>query len=197
MVIGLDMDSVIADLTPHLYRFHNVTYGTDITVADHTDYNLGKLMKCEFEEAVKRVYGFYYSPYFDDVKPVPGSQQAIEYFNKEHELHVITSRPYEIQEKTISWIKEYFPIKTQNIHFTNQFTQGVNSGVTKSFFCRELKTDIMIEDALEYAIDCASCNIDILLLDMPWNQSNELPTNIHRLLSWEEISDYVTKKVTP
>jgi len=50
---------------------------------------------------------------------------------------------------------------------------------------------VIIEDALEFALDCASNNIRVILMNMPWNQTKTLPKNVTRIYNWKEIKEYL------
>jgi uncharacterized HAD superfamily protein len=65
MKIGIDMDSVLADITSSLNAFHNERYGTQCKVEDYLDYDLSTIWKCAPDEAYERVYAFYESPFMD------------------------------------------------------------------------------------------------------------------------------------
>ena len=56
-----------------------------------------------------------------------------------------------------------------------------------------LGISLFIEDHLDFAYDCASLDIKILLMNMPWNQTKKLPENIIRVYSWKEIVNKIGK----
>ncbi len=108
---------------------------------------------------------------------------------KDNILRIITSRPYKIHDQTLSWLDRYFPDKFEEIHFTNDWVMGKNARKRKKDVCLEYKIDIMIEDSLAYANECAEKNINVILIDTPWNQSGEINKNIKRVKSWKNIVD--------
>jgi uncharacterized HAD superfamily protein len=187
MKIGIDLDSVVADLMSPLVDFHNKNYGTKLKPSDHVTFSIEKIWKCTEEEAIERCFKFYRSDFMNQVKPLPGAIEGINFLSRRHELHIITSRPHFISNDTVNWIKKFFPDKFKTIHHTNQYSKKGSLSIKKSEIIKKLSINLMIEDHLEYAIDCASLNIRVFLLDMPWNQTKKLPKNIIRVHSWKEI----------
>lgn len=193
MKIGIDLDAVVADMMSPLIDFHNKKYGTNFKIADHITFSIEKIWKCTEEEAIRRCFEFFQSDFLNQIKPVPGAVEGINLLSNQHELHVITSRPDLLNKHTSNWIEEYFPKKFKSINHSNQFSKKGSIKRKKSNICKELKIDLMIEDHLEYALDCASLDIKVLLMNMPWNQTKELPKNIIRVNSWKEIINIISK----
>lgn len=187
MIIGIDLDSVIVDLMPPLIDFHNRHFGSSSVLKDYTKYDFCDIWKCSRKEVVERIFQFYRSPDFDKVKTIPGAVEGINHLSKKHVLHVITSRPNWIKEKTDRWILKHFPNKFTSIYHTNQFSQKGSPSQLKSEICRFLQAEIVIEDHLEFARDCTTLVKRVFLLDMPWNSQKKLPKKITRVFSWEEI----------
>lgn len=187
MKIGVDMDSVLAEIMIPLVNFHNDLYGTDLKLEDHIHYDLTKVWKCSNDEVLEKIDKFYRSSYFDKTQPVKGAKEGIGHLSKKHELIVITSRPYSIENKTLGWLAKHFPGTFKSVQHTNHINFDKSKKRDKSSVCMELGIKLMIDDCLEFAEDCAGKNIKVLLVDTPWNRSDKLHKNITRVLSWEEI----------
>lgn len=71
----------------------------------------------------------------------------------------------------------------------------------KSLICREIGVDVLIDDSLEHAFDCAKLGIDILLYDKEgnyrWNQSDYHRDNVNRMTSWKQIFAQFPKPTSP
>lgn len=133
MIIGVDMDSVIAELIRPADRFHNRVYGTSIQYDDHTSYDLRNNWECDLEEMFRRIFEFFNSPEFSTILPISGSQKVLTQLSRRHSLHLITSRPHSIEEKSKKWLNEYFPHVFNSIHHTNQISEkGFGKGIKKS-----------------------------------------------------------------
>jgi uncharacterized HAD superfamily protein len=192
MKIGVDMDSVVADIMSPLIDFHNKKYKTSIKFTDHVTFSIEKVWNCTEEEAIDRIIEFNNSPFMDEIKPMPGSIEGIKHLSSFHELHIITSRSNTTEKITDLWIKKHFPNIFKTINHTNQSGKKESKKIKKSEVAKKLGINLFIEDHLEYALDCASLDIRVLLMNMPWNQTKNLPKNIIRVYSWKEIID-ITK----
>lgn len=192
MHIGVDLDSVLADIMTPLFGYHNRVYKTNHRINQSRDYNLSILWNCSAKETLKRIHDFYDSTDFLTSKPIPGAKQGIKYLSKKYRLSVVTSRPHSISTITKNWIDTYFPKLFQTIHATNWVAKNQNEPrQKKSEVCQRLGIDLIIEDALEFALDCAANNIRVILMNMPWNQTKTLPKNITRIYHWKEIGKYL------
>ncbi len=187
MHIGVDLDSVLAEIIPAMDRFHNETYHTKIKLADHKSFNLSEVWGGTSDDAYNKLLRFQQSAYFDIIKPVKGARRGIAGLNKKHTLSVITARPYLLEKKTIAWLDKYFPKKFKHIYHTNQAARSNEPFVKKSEIGKKLGIEMMIEDNLDFAIDIVSIGVPVFLFDQPWNRVKKLPKGITRVYSWREI----------
>ncbi len=192
MRIGIDLDEVLANFLDPLLRFHNEIYSTSLKRDDFKSYNFWETWGGTREQAIQKVLDFYKSDYFKNIKPFEGAIESIEELSKDNELLIITSRYKAISEETEKWINKYFPDNFSGIHFTNEFFDSFNNK-RKHEICLDLEINSLVEDSLEYAQQCASNGINILLMDRPWNRG-KLQEGIIRVHSWKEITDYLTSK---
>ena len=90
-----------------------------------------------------------------------------------HDLVVVTSRQFAIQDATLQWLDQHFPDTFTSVHFGNHFAKAGNSR-KKSEICRDIQADVLIDDNPTYAYDCASAGMQVLLfnwrLQYPWSQ---------------------------
>jgi len=194
MIIGVDIDEVLADMTTYFFKFHNEKYGTNVKREDVFSYHLWEVVGGTREEITKKFYEFYASKHFLEMTTIPGSQKHLKLLSDKYEVHLITARPNDIQKETFLWIKKFFPFKDFEIHFTNHWGSGEGKARTKGEICKELGIEIMIEDSLAYSKEMAEKGIKVLLMDCPWNQSDDLPENVIRVHSWEEAVEVIEKK---
>jgi uncharacterized HAD superfamily protein len=190
MKIGIDIDEVLADQLSSLIRFHNDSFGTTLARDHFRSSKFWETWGGTREEAIRKVYDFYQTPYFRDIQPVDGSKEAVGRLSRDHELHLVTGRQNDIATLTQDWIRRHFPNRFSGIHFANHYS---NNGFpqSKAEICDALGIEFLIEDTLDYALECARPNRKILLLDYPWNQTNDLPEGIHRVHSWKGVLDFL------
>jgi len=189
MLIGVDLDEVLADLITSFVNYHNSKYNTSFQKNDFFSYKLWDVLKCSKEDAIQRMYDFFKSPCFNEIQPIKDSKEVLSYLKENHELVIISSRQELVHEDTRGWINYHFPKTFSKIYFSGNFYSQTGDK-TKLQICKELNTDLLIEDALEYALECQE-ETKVLLFDQPWNQSKKLPDNIHRVYSWKDILNYI------
>lgn len=183
MIIGVDVDDVLAEFGDKLRSFHNKNHGTSLEREDINNFALEKVWNCTREEAKQRVLDFYQSDDFDSIIPLQDAVESINFLVKKHRLVAITSRPEQIREKTREWINKHFSGKFEGIYFTTR------NGMKKIDICIEKNVSVFIEDNLEYATEIANQGIRVLLMSAPWNKclGEELHKNITRVKSWDEV----------
>lgn len=189
MNIGVDMDSVIAEIIRPLDTFHNKKYKTNFTYEDHITYDLRLVWKCSNEEVFRRIFDYYESEEFLTTTPVEGSQKALKELSKKHSLHLITSRPLSLEKISHVWLNTFFPHIFTSIHHTNQMSpDGRERGAKKSTICKKIHADCMIDDYLTYALDCANSGIKTFLFPAPWNKNIRIcHPRLQKATSWNEI----------
>ncbi|MBN2880651.1 hypothetical protein JXM83_01240 [Candidatus Woesearchaeota archaeon] len=186
MKIGIDLDEVLADFLSTLIEYHNINYGTSLIREQFKSYRFWETWGGTREDAIQKVYDFYQTPYFKNIKPVLDSQKAVDILKLNNDLVVVTSRQNDIAEATREWIAQHFPNTFSEVYFANHYSQN-GSSTTKKQICDSLGVDVLIEDSLEYSLECLNINRKIMLLNCPWNISSELPKEIYRVNSWKNI----------
>ena len=183
------MDSVIADIFTEMNQFHNDTYHTSLKPQDYTDYDLSLFWNCTDDEVFRRIFLFYESPYFARVKPIDGAQEALKVLSATHELHLITSRPFEIEQQSRTWLTTYFPGIFSQVHHTNQVSRNrTGASHKKSAICKHIGAQLMIDDHIDYVLDCAENGVQALLFPAPWNTKFQTThKNIRKTKGWEEV----------
>jgi uncharacterized HAD superfamily protein len=190
MKIGIDIDEVLADYLSALIRFHNESYGTQLTPGQFVTYRFWETWGGTKEEAIQKVYDFSGTSHYKNIVPILGAKDAIQTLKDNHVLHVITGRPNDLAEGTREWVERHFPGAFSGLHFANHFSKS-GAPRTKSEICDSLGIDLLIDDILDYALECVAPNRTVLLLDNPWNQRSFLPKGIRRVDSWGEIMEII------
>lgn len=187
MKIAIDLDEVLAEYLASFLEFHNKKHGTDLKKHHFSKtYKVEEVLGETEEEMTERIYHFYKTEDFKKIKPSAGSIKAIQKLKKNHELFIVTSRQNHVSAPTIEWINKHFPDSFSGILFGNHFSKE-GPAKAKSEICKEIGAEILIDDSLDYAKECAGKGIKVLLFDHPWNQAETLPKNIQRVYSWQEI----------
>jgi len=194
MIIGVDMDSVLADIIPPMVAFHNEEYGTNLVSADHSDYNLTKVWNVAEDEVLRRVMRFYESHHFERTQPIRGAVEGITKLAQLHTLYLITARPVSIEHMTDSWLNKYLPGKFDKVLHTNLVSNKGETKIKKSALCTKHHVEIMIEDCVEYARDIAEAGVPVLLLEARWNRDHVPQDNITAVPTWKEVVQEIVRR---
>lgn len=187
MKIAIDVDEVLAEYQNGFIEFHNKYYGTNLKRHHFAkSYKLEDAWGGTEDEAIDKVYHFYQTKDFKKMEPVPGAIEAVRKLAQKHDLFVVTSRQNFASPVTLEWLDKHFPDTFSGILFANHFAKE-GAPKDKSEICKEIGAELLIDDSLTYAKDCAKKGIKVKLFDRPWNQTENLPKNIQRVFSWQEI----------
>jgi len=194
MLIAIDLDEVLAETMPGVISFHNQKYGTTLSIDNFHSYKWHEVWGGTKKEAVEKFFLFTKSVHFKNLKPLKEAMTAINVLTKTNELIVLSSRQKEFEGESKRWIEKYFPNKFKAVYIINHadWAKGGKT-MTKKEMCQKLGVEVLIEDNLDYANECASINTTVFLLNYPWNKG-EIVKGVIRVNSWREIvSDPILK----
>src|SRR3989344_3092144 len=138
MVISFDLDSVLAAFQLGWIEFNKQKYHEEYTFEDFTVFDYTQVMHIDSDEAFKRIYEFYESDIFPELKPIEYAVDVVEELAEKHTLYILTSRSADIKDLTTNWVNKYFPSKFKEILFTGQISrEGFNHSVTKQELCKK------------------------------------------------------------
>ena len=185
MRIGIDFDEVVADSVATIIKLHNEQYRTSFKREEVTKYHVDEVWGGTKEEWRQKLDEFFSTKNAKHLDPVAGSIPAMDALKRAgHELYVITARSDDDIEATELWLKMHFPKTFKNVHYGNSWYPEKKK--LKSEMCKENGIEVMVDDRMSVAQDCGPAGIRVLLFDQPWNQG-ELPPNVERVFSWDEI----------
>lgn len=190
MLIGIDVDDVLAACAVSFAEFHNEKYNTSLKFSDFNTYAWSEVLNVSKEEMMKRMFKFYVTPYFKEMALIPDASESIKALKEKHDLVVITSRFAPGREDTLKWVDKVFPGVFSKVYFTDH-ANGVTSGQSKKQLCEKLGIQVLVEDSREYAVDCASSKTSVILIDKPWNKGN-IPKGVYRVKSWPEALERIS-----
>ena len=183
------MDDVIADFIPALLRWRIETYGGSFNKEGLKSYYLQEALGVPLKEARDIVTSFLLNHSLC-IPPMTKSQESIRELQKQHNLHIITSRQPEVEQATYQWLDRNFPGMFQSVSFSaNHYIILPAHRKLKSALCGELGVEYLIEDSPEYAVQCANTEIPVLLFNQPWNQDCK-HSMITRVENWDDITRF-------
>lgn len=192
MIIAIDLDDVLSETTASIIKYHNSRYGTTLKIEDFYCYDWNKIWGGTWEEAMQKWHDFTQTDEFQNLPTVTGASDAIKKLSKENKLIIVTSRLEHLEKDTVKWIDKFFPQIFKDIYVNKHASSGTTR-YTKSEICKKINATILIEDNLEYAKDCCSNNIEVLLFNRPWNQ-NKIPNKSTRVFSWKDIQNTISQR---
>lgn len=186
MRIGIDFDDVVADSMGVVIDLQNKKYGTSYKREDATSFNLENIWGGTKEEWQAKLDEFLSAKHHNSLNPMAGVIPAMDALKKMgHELYIVTGRSESYAVNTDPWIEKHFPDTFKGVHYANHLLD-TSERRTKASICKENGIEVIIEDHMRTATECAVAGIRALLLDQPWNQG-ELQPGVERVRSWEEI----------
>lgn len=189
MIIASDIDQTLVEYFEPFIKFNNEVHGTNLKREDMDTVDISELLGVSKEEAIRRMDEFHQTNYFKNIMPIKGSQEGVDDIKKRgHELVAITARPINIAKYTIECLEKFYPGRLSGVYHSSK------NGSRKHQICLDIGIGWIIEDRLDYANECASVGINVLLLDYHWNQSEILCDGITRVKSWEEIKNILKKE---
>jgi len=187
MRIGIDFDDVVADSMQVIVDLQNKQYGTSYKLRDATSFHLEDIWGGTKEEWQSKIDEFLSTKHLASLNPMAGVISALDALKKNgHELYIVTGRSENYVEATEQWIEKHFSDTFNGVHYANHIQADPGQRREKSDICKENGIEVMIEDYMKNAKECADAGIRVFLFDQPWNQG-ELSANMERVRSWDEI----------
>lgn len=189
-IFGIDIDDVLAQTARLALEemkklwFHSLDFH-GLTEFDHSKIPGFPLDKDRLKQHYKNI--LLHSDSLENLQPLDGAQQGVEFLKERFRLIAITGRSSEVQQRTHEWIEKYFPNMFSDVFFLGTIEHGYEQ-VDKGLKLQQLGAVWMIEDAPLYAQTIIRENINCILMERPWNTSfHTNHPNLHRITHWWEI----------
>jgi uncharacterized protein len=187
--IALDIDDVLISFNEGFLEFVNEKLGTSYQLSDITTYKYQDVIDISENDVRTLLDEYTSSKNHIETKPVLGARSGLTCLQHK-EIILISARPEWKRAITEQWIDLHLPelLNTSTMVLTSQHrpVDGM-SRREKGEIAKELAIDIFVEDSLDNALNISEHGIPVLLFDRPWNQAVELPANVTRVYTWEEI----------
>lgn len=172
MVILIDADGVLENLTEEMLAYINERYGTAVKFEDIREWDLGKAFPTLTREQVYETE--LEENLYPRLKPIEGAPEYVKRLIEDgHEVYVVTNTPYRaVVPKMEMVIKEYYPfLKWENFIITSNKQM--------------IKGDILIDDGIHNLI---GGDYKGILFDAPYNAQFDAESNgMIRAGNWKEI----------
>lgn len=176
MIICLDIDNVMNDLTEKAIALYNSRTNHNIQISDITTYNFYDCLSKEEADGIIAL--FKEKALWDSLRPLLNSQNAIkQLLKKGHRVYLATATDPINFEWKIEWLKQYFAFIPSD---------NVIRIMDKSL----LRCDVLVDDSLD---NLTSVFCERVVLDYPWNQSTskDYAYGIQRAYSWNDVINII------
>jgi len=176
MLIGVDIDNVVAEFEAPFRAWINRHAGLSLRRADITRYRFAECCPLSHQEVADLFWDFVRAGHLRRLRLIPHARAALEGLGERAEVCLVTSRPPEelIVQDTRYWL-EMKGLGGARLIFAERKWE-----VTEGF-------SLFVEDNLEQALGLAQRGVRVLLLDYPWNRSGQVHPHIQRIGSWLEV----------
>lgn len=201
LIVAVDVDEVLGRFVESLneYVLCVAEFGERaFSVEDYFVYEFAKVWNCSPSESNRIVHEFFDSRHFrDGIAPIPGAFESLQRIKETQvSLNVVTSRQHVIQEPTLAWLGDHYGGIFDGCFFGNHFSLS-GASKKKSELCREIGAAVLIDDNVNYALECADAGIDVLLFDWngkyPWSKQSsgavcvDAHPRVRRVENWRQV----------
>ena len=135
-----------------------------------------EIFNCTEEQSQEILHKFYRSKDFLYLKPIRGSQPAMQNYRRIFDkMYIVTGRQDTVRETTELWIDRYFPGIFDDVILTNSFTENE---IKKADICRALNIGLIIDDSLDTCNECIESGMEAINFIgeevYPWCEPNEI-----------------------
>jgi len=192
MKIGIDIDGVVLNYMKGYLEFYNQEKNTNYKSEDIFSQDFGKSFNTSLEEARETVRLFRKTDIFKNLDLIEGAKEGILGLERNNDICFITARHESVKQTTRGVFGKIFPDKNFEIFFSGELW---GSGKTKGEICLELGINIMVEDNVDYALDCAQNGVKVFLLDTPWNKDYTKHENLIKVKDWTELIKFLEEEI--
>lgn len=204
MVIGIDIDEVLFPLVHPICVFLSRKHGIRLEESQFVTYNFWenpyykiKGLQATKQQAIDDFLEYTETQDFKEIKPYPGTLEAIRELKKLDSLVAITSRQNQLQEYTFQQLDFYFRREFLGVLFGNDFSKKGGEHLSKRGLCRTNPYGLvwlMIEDNADYARELSQ-DVHVIVPSRTWNREfTQLQLkNIYPSNSWIETIDIAKK----
>ncbi|MCM1333551.1 MAG: hypothetical protein NC084_01820 [Bacteroides sp.] len=192
MIIGVDCDGVLTDMTAYICR-----YGEKWFKRKPVD-PCGESVSEIFGVSEKEEFRFGLRYFFTYCRKWPPRENAAEVVEKlgqcGHIPYQITARKFVTSHDPLGAYSRYLYrqwLRKNGFHFRGIFfCSEKNALEDKLAGCRKLSVDVMIDDRSDIALHLAKNGIRVLLFNTPYNQGTE-GENIIRVYDWNDVFEKI------
>ena len=175
--MAIDIDGVLADLVSDFLPLMNRHFGRNLQPKDITRYAFEDVAQVPAAEMNAFMHTLISDGFYQRLSPLPGAVEALSRLQPHAHLHLITSRPPEVEAQTRAWLQSC-RIPYHQLTFRRRAAKLLS----------EDRADVVVEDDRDAAAIAATLARRVFLLDYPYNRVGvALPDHCLRVRDWGEI----------
>jgi len=198
----IDIDDVVAATSKKIPEIVSAQLGKPAAYDDMTTFNLKTAFKLNDNQYNKLMFHLHTDDIINELEVVEHAAGSIMQLKKSgFNIELITGRPPEVYESTITWLKNHH-IYFDHLYFFDKYNR-YKSGVKHDHLIDQSVFSTMtfrfaIEDSFDMACKLAETGTDVALFNRPWNQGEDIyhkgKNTIYRCHNWKDIYELITKK---
>lgn len=174
IVIGVDVDGVVANLHTEWFRKYNEDFNDNLTIDKITNWDTHKFVK---PECGLNIYEYLLLPdLYDNVEPIDGAKFYTDKLKNDDDVRLvyITTTPIETPGVKFKWLVKHGFLKEDE---KDNYIEATDKSV--------IACNILVDDKYENVLNAFE---DGILFAYPHNDGHKYSP---RVSSWEEIYDYI------
>lgn len=193
MIIGVDCDGVLTDMSAYIYEYGEKYFKRKPKNPD--GYSTAEIFDCSDKDELK--FGLrYFATYCKKWPPRNGATEIMSKLgNDGHKLYAITARKFVTLHNLLGWYSRFMCeqwLKKHCFSFKDIFyCSESNAPGDKLIGCRKYSVDLMIDDKPDVVLHLADNGIKVLLFDTRYNQ-NVSHDNIVRVYDWDDVYEKIS-----
>jgi len=195
MNIAFDIDDVLCDLVGDFLIFYNKKFDTYFKYNNFYSYAWYDVL-----EHNKNDFKLVIDEYLDNggylkLTPYNDMINLLKDLSIDNDIYLITARPDIYDKDTKKWLDKFLGNSYKRLIYSNNNHSYKNNNLTKAEICKKLDIKFIVEDAIDYAINCVKLGIRVFLVDRPWNQDIKEYKDLIRVKNADEIRSKIYKEL--
>lgn len=168
IIIGVDVDDVIANLVPRWLEYYNFDHDDNLKEEDIKSWAISRYTKIG-----DKIYDYLKLPsLYDDIIPIAGSIFGVSQLRKMgFNIVFVTAATPEQSGRKYKWLCDYGMIKHRK-----EYVEALDKSI--------IKTDYLIDDNPEHVINASGQGV---IFTKEWNK---MLMGYPRMNSWEDVVEY-------
>ncbi len=190
LTIAVDCDDVLIPSTARIIDLYNAKYNASVDLKDaYNSDNISSWLSSDELEITDRIFEIQLSSDFKTQLPFEDAIEVCRRISTDHDMHLVTARAGNLLTLTLDMLNTYFPNVFKEI-------EHIGFQASKGEVCRNLRSDILIDDRYEHLMTAKACGISNLIWfgNYPWQgYDTDVDESVIRCSNWHEVEREVRR----